>query len=308
MAPLADVFNHHFQPHATLQSDDVVCPACGSRRECEHDEVRQNLDHQCYSSTIVVGPAKAASNEHLSETGDNDSVEMVATSPVTAGEEVCNTYGKLDNAALLANYGFRLDANEDDKVRWYSFESVLNQAGLQLKQDDTINEWRLHLKDAAFLQDIVCDDRISEERLSNPHLRNLPELLFIDADGNISLYLWLLISTILQNHSHSTQTYSSGDYAVKLIETLVKGRLHQLVGHERDVDELFDLSNQVSQSLKRTSNSFRGHCSLTSTTIQERNSREVKLALSRVIDERLLLTACLAQWVPEDSDEACEGS
>jgi hypothetical protein len=44
---------------------------------------------------------------------------MVTNLPVEAGEEVFNTYGEhLSNAELLACYGFMLDENENDVVRW----------------------------------------------------------------------------------------------------------------------------------------------------------------------------------------------
>ncbi|KAF7973639.1 hypothetical protein HWV62_14712 [Athelia sp. TMB] len=45
-----------------------------------------------------------------------DTYDMVSTAGVAAGAEVLNSYGALGNAALLAQYGFALEANEADEV------------------------------------------------------------------------------------------------------------------------------------------------------------------------------------------------
>ncbi|KAF7971288.1 hypothetical protein HWV62_21542 [Athelia sp. TMB] len=45
-----------------------------------------------------------------------DTYDMVSTAGVAAGAEVLNSYGALGNAALLAQYGFALEANEADEL------------------------------------------------------------------------------------------------------------------------------------------------------------------------------------------------
>ena len=52
-----------------------------------------------------------------------NSCDMVSNAPIAGGAEAFNTYGSgLGNAALLARYGFMLDGNEHDVVRWTAAE------------------------------------------------------------------------------------------------------------------------------------------------------------------------------------------
>jgi hypothetical protein len=50
---------------------------------------------------------------------DTDAYEMISNLPILPHSEVFNTYGEtLTNAQLLAQYGFVLDANENDSITW----------------------------------------------------------------------------------------------------------------------------------------------------------------------------------------------
>ncbi|KAK9894159.1 SET domain-containing protein [Cystobasidium minutum MCA 4210] len=286
MVPLADVFNHHYLPHATLQSDDIVCPTCGSRSECEHDHAPAKPSG---SAMIEMGPSMSGLVQSTAsiQLGDADpsevdAVEMVATTSIEAEEEVFNTYGKLDNAALLVNYGFMLEANEDDKVRWFSVKSVLKQAELIAAVTAETNKiesaWRTYIKSGEVDRWIEPNSRVSAEVIRSAHLQAPQTLLYVDADGNVSRYLCLLLSISLQWSRLEKQGVEA--VPAEYIQKVLQVRLKRLSAPERDIDRLFDM------------------------LAQDKNERAVELALSRAIEERLLLTACLAQWQQQDDDSS----
>ncbi|KAJ6622619.1 hypothetical protein B0H10DRAFT_2431791 [Mycena sp. CBHHK59/15] len=99
MVPIADAFNHAQDNHVHLESDFDVCPECGSLEQCSHDDATPD-------------PIPRATDiEHC--------FEMVANRDIPPDSEVFNTYGEaLCNAQLLIQYGFILDANENDHITW----------------------------------------------------------------------------------------------------------------------------------------------------------------------------------------------
>lgn len=292
MVPLADVFNHHYEPHAILQSEDIVCPSCGSRTECEHDAAE---------AVEIIQPTRKPSQHRdlLQSTStlslqyaddlDADAVEMIATTSIDKGEEVYNTYGRLDNAALLANYGFTLEANEDDKVRWFSVESVLDQAGLAETEHKVAIEdhWKTAVKPERLHQ--VLEARITEDHISDAHLKAPHDLLYIDADGSISSYLWLLLTIAVGKDQYNT---SLDELRTATVERLLRSRLEQLYGHQQDISWLFERLEQVDNALHPSP----ALVATAAPPLQSSRGRQRTLALSRVIDERLLLTACLERW------------
>lgn len=309
MVPLADIFNHHYEPHAILQSEDIVCPSCGSRTECEHDaaeavEVIQPTTKPSQHRDLLQSTSRL-SLQHVDDL-DADAVEMIATTNIDKGEEVYNTYGKLDNAALLANYGFMLEANEDDKVRWFSVESVLDQAGLAgIKNERAIEDrWKTAVKSERWHQ--VIDARITEENISDAHLKAPHDLLYIDADGSISSYLWLLLTIAVEKHQQTEKQYNTSldELCTATVERLLRSRLEQLHGHQQDISWLFERLEQVDNALHPSP----VLAAIAPPSLQNSRGRERTLALSRVIHERLLLTACLERWqeghdAEEDSNE-----
>jgi hypothetical protein len=89
-----------------MQSDDVVCPECGSFDECEHD-----MDADDDGS---IEQRKKGRDGGSSET---PAVEMVTISHLDGPGEVFNTYGpSLSTAKLRAKYGFSVEANPWDRV------------------------------------------------------------------------------------------------------------------------------------------------------------------------------------------------
>lgn len=253
MVPLADVFNHHCQSQAILQSDDIVCATCGSRTECEHDDAQTDVtgssgmtDDAARYNTLLAGADHLESAESL----DADAVDMIATASIYPEDEVFNTYGRLDNASLLVNYGFTLEANEDDKVRWFSVTSLLEQAGLKTGNVENLTmRWRTSMKDYTREQASIEDDRLSDQRVVNAHLRDTHETLFIDADGSVSAYLVLLIKLAMDEEAGSSwrEPDRSEGRMAEVLEKLVRNRLHELSNGGHGTNELFDLVAQVSR-------------------------------------------------------------
>lgn len=248
MVPLADVFNHHFHPHATLQSEDIVCPTCGSRTECEHDDANEKQSGDVSSGHGQSGTVHSKGDLRSSDIKDINAIEMVATGSVMAGEEVYNTYGKLDNVSLLVNYGFALDANEDDKVRWFSVASVIKQVDPDSigDEENTKEHWYSAIKEGSHFALKDEDDRISQETLPDAHLRKPHELLFIDADGSVSVYLRLLL--VLLRKRGIKQDAEAGtveDDMSPPMESLIRNRLQNLAFCKQDISELFERAAQV---------------------------------------------------------------
>jgi hypothetical protein len=307
MVPLADVFNHHYHPHAILQSDDIVCPACGTRQECEHDndplELSQSIRHtsSVISSQEDVCSYALKAPDRLTEY--TDSVEMVSTHRISHGEEVFNTYGKLDNASLLVNYGFMLEVNEDDKVRWFSASDALAQGGFSLtddEQEDLIEQWSKTL-----LHNIkhTENERVSENRLDNPHILPIHQLLYVDADGDLSIYLWHLLDLGVQTMQHAG-TATNIDIppmpptTEAAVRQLVQTRLQGYKDAHKSVEELLeDLEVSELLSLRNLGGMF--DVNNLSHNKQAKPTRKVRLAITRVIEERSLLSACLARWEEE---------
>lgn len=221
MVPLADIFNHHFTPNACLQSDDIVCSTCGSFETCPHDSMEAGRTADC----ATVDRQIRCDSAQL--------VEMVLTASVRAGQQVYNTYGRLSNAKLLANYGFMLDANDDDKVCWYSALEALQSAAI----DSCPEDWRRLC--AAVLEDQVpLDDRISSAEPSGDVLyRSVPDLLYIDADGCISCTLWALLS-IDCNYEGGQQ-----DQVCARVLRLCESRISFFTGSDCPLDQLWELAS-----------------------------------------------------------------
>ena len=222
MVPLADIFNHHFASHACLQSDDIVCPLCGSLDACQHDSSKDDRPRERVSQD-AQRPCDAAQH-----------VEMVLTAPVQAGQQVYNTYGRLSNAKLLANYGFMLDANDDDKVCWFSARGAMLSVGIESCPED----WRRSCAANLEVQQPFDDDRITATEPTDSILHgSASDLLYIDADGSISCTLWALLSIGSSDHGGGRDG-KIGERVLRLCES----RISSLAGSERPIDDLWDLA------------------------------------------------------------------
>lgn len=169
------------------KSEFSVCPQCGSLHECFHDQdntLVQSLDNaltEKETRTLFHG-------EDL-----DDFYEMVSNAPIPPHSQVFNTYGEsLTNAQLLSQYGFILDANENDCLCWdpdevyRCFSPDVNFHGGRTR---LISIWK----------DILLDtmgnglmERISDSQLVYLRSENSIDLC-LDGDGKISYPLWIFL-------------------------------------------------------------------------------------------------------------------
>ena len=223
MVPLADIFNHHFAFNTCLQSDDIVCSFCGSLDACPHD------------SSDAERAVELVTQDRQTRCATAQLVEMVLTTPVQAGHQVYNTYGPLSNAKLLANYGFMLDANDDDKVCWFSAAEPLRSAGIENCPDD----WRRLCVVFIKVQQSFDDDRIAAAEPTDSIMHGSPpDLLYIDADGSISCTLWALLSIAGDDEGGQDRD----GRIVERVLRLCGYRISSLAANDLPIDELWDLA------------------------------------------------------------------
>lgn len=216
MVPLADIFNHHYEPHVCLQADDVVCGRCGSYDVCEHDEAEErNVD-------------SVSKGERAKQV-----VEMVATRGVEASTEVFNTYGELSNARLLAEYGFSLEANDSDRICWFSLVDLANDLAMSLE----VIERAWQRKSSSNGTD---DERIAP--CSQQGGLQLHDQLYIDAESRLSRALWSVIKVLAREPELSlTELCDSAPSADALVVGLCRQRISRLTGSEMPLSQIFDL-------------------------------------------------------------------
>ncbi|BGP28433.1 hypothetical protein JCM10296v2_000165 [Rhodotorula toruloides] len=166
LVPLADIFDHSDPPHVHFASETWVCPECGKLEHCEHDE-EGGVGSQA-EATVAV---------------EDDTCDMVVERAIEAGEEMFNTYGELSNAKLLASYGFLLEANEHDTVEFDLDEAVNSCLPYATPREVFVQRYNI-LHTITHLSSI--DD---DHPLLHP---SDPANISIDADGRISIGLWLL--------------------------------------------------------------------------------------------------------------------
>jgi hypothetical protein len=123
---------------------------------------------------------------------------MVMNAPVSAGDEIFNSYdSNLPNSSLLARYGFILEGNEYDYVSWDSTRLPQSMQGCtRALSEDLAEIWTEELLNKTSL---VCDHRNSlvtsvhvdptahgrSSTYREPHYR-------INSDGLISVDLWVV--------------------------------------------------------------------------------------------------------------------
>lgn len=146
------------------QSDYDVCPICGATDICPHDET---------TGTSNIGSSRSADLASL----DSDNLEMSVASPIPPQTEVYNTYGAhLSNAQLLAQYGFLLDSNENDRVPLhplspYDIPSIMSICSRLATVPGL---------DSSSLIETATEDRASEGGV-----------FYVNSEGKVSLALWI---------------------------------------------------------------------------------------------------------------------
>jgi len=184
-------FNHELRNHVHLESDYHVCPECGSLHECPHD---RDDSLAIPAATSNVGALRTVENEEK----END-YHMVSVTRISSRVEVFNTYGgTLTNSQLLTQYGFILEANDNDILTWdleQILESVFSGPDIPPITGDVETSW-----EAIWRLDWTLLSRSSLIYLTGADAGQAPSFA-LDGDGKVSHHLWLIISLIVLKRS-----------------------------------------------------------------------------------------------------------
>lgn len=187
------------------KSEFSVCPQCGSLHECLHDQNDapvQSLDNRL----TEIETRAVFHREDL-----DDFYEMVSNAPIPPHSQVFNTYGEsLTNAQLLSQYGFILDANENDYLSWDPDEVY---QGFSPGNDVNFHGGRTRL--ISIWKDMLLDtmgngllERISDSQLVYLRSENSTDL-WLNADGKISYPLWIFLVLPSIDRGNSNLTFLS---------------------------------------------------------------------------------------------------
>ncbi|KDQ13749.1 hypothetical protein BOTBODRAFT_145937 [Botryobasidium botryosum FD-172 SS1] len=316
LVPIADAFNHVEEHNVHLESDYHVCATCGSLTECTHDTAPSNSSQDHRAPPATVSPI-------------DDSCEMASNTLITPGQEVFNTYDSgLTNAKLLCQYGFLLDANENDVISWSmkdleelapmsdSMVAVWAQTMMSVRGDTPFSEPESDMvyhpsKKTSSLAwtDETLDDASESRTRDAPH-----QLLCVSADGAVSYHLW---TYLVLAHSYSPEDSPLAFDVVQLYITAVadahlriESSLHEDRDEMQEAPELGDpgvlrILAQVTRGMirlcqKKIQNMHLSHLSMSewgvildSTPAQRKRT---KVAITYALNERSILETCLEGW------------
>jgi len=186
LVPLADAFNHLNPPDNQVElvcgEHDWVCQVCGKSEECIHDV--SNIDTQ----------RRVVASIHSQEEEEGETVDMVTTrtTPTESGEELFNSYGSgLGNSRLIAEYGFKLEANEWDLISFDVEEvrQVMRESGFIVYAPAT-----REVENESRSNQIQAEDEEEEHPLiatnTSASTEDSRPLLHFDADAKLSRTLW----------------------------------------------------------------------------------------------------------------------
>ncbi|KAI5480827.1 SET domain containing protein [Pseudohyphozyma bogoriensis] len=191
LVPLADLFDHQEANHVHFESDDFVCPICGSFAQCVHDDDAADSAH----SRRDLQPPVAGEGD--------DAVDLRSDLPIEEGDIVYNTYGAtLSNAKLATEYGFALEANSNDTIE-FTLADIESSLSLPVgtKLGDLVAEvqqlqaqWVSIFGPLSSQEDdeLVCQEQDRDRRF------------YLDADAHISPSLWLLLAIAASKNKHSS--------------------------------------------------------------------------------------------------------
>lgn len=189
LVPMADLFNHHFDHHAQLESHHWVCPICGAVNLCIHDDQGEGEEQEGNEDSMIRRRKQTLQEQRIQQANDDedDSIHIVSQVEIQAGEEVFNTYGpNLSNANLHCHYGFSLEANPNDLII-LEFHDVIDSSTKE-EGDDVDEALFRHIlerwEESSTLEEEE-DDLIDDTNCST---------FTINADAKLSRALWLLLA------------------------------------------------------------------------------------------------------------------
>ncbi|GAA5999701.1 hypothetical protein JCM5350_003953 [Sporobolomyces pararoseus] len=289
LVPLADAFNHlgpgENQVEFVVNGDGSgwVCQVCGSVEECQHDRE----DDQPKIGIPASFSGRSGGGTDL----EDDSYEMVTTEAsgqLGVGEEVFNSYGNISNARLIAEYGFKLEANEADRITFHrnELESAMREIGVVKSRGEIVSEKKAEQEEVEEDHPFVMTRSIDEVR---------PEFYF-DADAKVSYSLWrtLVDAAIVASSS--------------LLKCLARIFAHDQDDNDEISNERIDPSTcsalqQIACTIdklcdRRVRNQFRPE--LTSSQLLDHAEAELderlQLAVAFTAEERLLLERVQEKW------------
>jgi hypothetical protein len=186
LVPLADLFNHEQETvhNAHFASDHWVCDECGQFSHCEHD------------GSVDGREVRAAEDDE-----DDGTCEMVAISPIEAGEEVFNHYGpRLSNAKLAVHYGFSLEVNDHDGISFALSDCVVALEAVEPSRCLTVDQLSTTLSALIATPEIERCFEVDHPLIADYSASALdaaaPSFLSLDADARLSPALWLLVACV----------------------------------------------------------------------------------------------------------------
>ncbi|KAA1132535.1 hypothetical protein PGTUg99_013493 [Puccinia graminis f. sp. tritici] len=186
LVPIADLFDHSDQPDVEMVSEPFVCDQCGAVDECIHDS--KNLIQPIETTPSINQDTIDMVTIHPLVPPTLDQLQV--SNPSSEHEEeplptVYNTYGKLPNARLLAEYGFMIDGNTHDKLHFDLDEVKIGGAETEGKAVGAVlgRLMGIGVLDNRVYDELVCE--LSEDT----SLRDLS----MDSNARLSPHLWLTI-------------------------------------------------------------------------------------------------------------------
>jgi SET domain-containing protein 6 len=170
----------------------LVCPECGSLRECAHD--RDELRGSNLSDRF----------DHHDHEHDN-CYEMVSNTGIAPNSEVFNTFGEtLTNSQLLNQYGFVLDVNENDRLLW-SAQEIFATYDEGETTDETVETAIVKAGDVLLGSLLNLSDFFDQSQLVC-HEPDVEHKLYVNDEGMISAGLWTLLTAFTASSLQITDT------------------------------------------------------------------------------------------------------
>jgi len=267
-----------------METDFAVCTQCGSLGPCEHPE------HE---------------PRHSSPWDEPMTCDMVSYSPITKGQEVFNSYDEkgFTNAQLLVHYGFLLEGNGEDWIKWdgTEVEEVLGPAATKWdeKRWQTVREAARELaEEIEGLEALVTpaeSEEIDEEDDDD-------DTCWIDAEGRLSQSLFLHL--FARNATASIKDLPLQLHLVlsvmSALEDASPDETSILDGVPKDVLGTLRLIAKDVQALCETRVAGMYRPELTTSDLAAMLDTplgsKVKLAVSYALTERLMLESCATWW------------
>lgn len=219
-----------------IESDDFVCPECGSLSSCVHDDIisTEPIDPSLPSSSNNTFPI-ASRLSHLPLeiirsflNPSQNTVDLTVKTPFVPGEEIFNTYGEgIGWAKMLMEWGFIDDTGDSlgKGIRW-DLKEVL-------REEKEGYEGRRKLWKALCAQDEgAATDEAEEQEEEGPFFRpeegeDVKNSLLINSDGQMAMPLfWACVALAMPGTSVDEKPKSELVDTALLIKTQIEQSWH----------------------------------------------------------------------------------